>query len=356
MLNSKVNNRPARRKSWLRLALCVLVSTTALGVVSAARSAETRTASLNAGVAELAVFGKPAVQGIPWLVWYPTDTAEAPFMKGRIPIEAARDAPPLKGEHPVVVLSHGSGGTSLSHWRTARDLARHGYVVLSLVHADDNAAVSSGSSTLEVWNNRPREWSRALDVLLASRYASMIDARRIVAVGFSAGAYTALVAGGARPSSLALDDYCLEQGRSDVLCIPYGPVKRAVVRAARSAGLRHEALDAPFDARVSAVVALAPPGAALFTDAGLLTLKVPTLLLQGDHDEVLRSPNDARFLASVLGQRAEYHVLPGGHSAFMSIVPPVPEQPRERPAPTEAAATLDRANQLTREFLDRILK
>jgi len=353
MLNSKANVPSTRHKSWLCLALYGLVSTTALGT---ARPEEACPAPLNAGVAELAASDKPNGQGIPWLVWYPTDTTEQPFVIGRIPIQAARDTPPLRGEHPVVVLSHGSGGTSLSHWRTARDLARHGYVVLSLVHADDNAAVSKGSSTLEVWNNRPKEWSRALDLLLASRYAAVIDARRIAAVGFSAGAYTALVAGGARPSSLARDDYCLERGRSDVLCIQYGPVTRAGVRVERSVGLPHELLDPPSDERVSAVVALAPPGAALFTHAGLLGLKVPTLLLQGDQDEVLRYPNDARFLALALLQRVEYQVLPGGHFAFMSVVPTMPNQPRERSAPIAATATLDRANRLTRAFLDRILK
>jgi len=349
MLNAKANDRSTRYKSWLCLALYGLIGTTALG---AAGSEAPCTVPLNAGVAELAAFGKPNVQGIPWLVWYPTDTTEKTFVKGSIPIEAARDAPPLAGEYPVVVLSHGSGGTSLSHWRTARYLARHGYVVLSLVHADDNAAVSRGSSTLEVWNNRPKEWSRALDFLFASPYATVMDASRIAAVGFSAGAYTALVVGGARASSLALDDYCLERGRSDVLCMQYGLVKRAAVRVERSVGLRHEALDPPSDKRVSAVVALAPPGAALFTNVGLLGIKVPTLLLQGNQDEVLRYPNDARFLASVLLQRAEYHVLPGGHFAFLSVAPTVPDQPREIPA----TATLDRANRLTREFLDRILE
>jgi len=311
---------------------------------------------MNAGVAELAAFGESNAQGIPWLVWYPTDTTEKPFMKGRIPIQAALDAPPRSGKYPVVVLSHGSGGTSLSHWRTARDLARHGYVVLSLVHADDNAAVSKGSSTLGVWNNRPKEWSRALDLLLASRYAAVIDARHIAAAGFSAGAYTALVVGGTRPSSLALDDYCLERERSDVLCIEYGSVKRAAVHVARSAGLQHELLDAPADERVSAVVALAPPGVALFTHAGLSGLKVPTLLLQGKQDAVLRYPNDARFLASVLGQRAEYHVLPGGHFAFLSIVPTMPEQLHAHSALSASTATLTQANRLTREFLDRVLK
>ncbi len=351
MLSFKANIRSARLKTYICFAFHGLVSTTVLG---AAKPEDACTDLMNAGVAELGAVDSN-VQGIPWLVWYPTDTLEERFVKGSTPIEAAPDATPLKGKHPVVVLSHGSGGTSLSHWRTARDLARHGYLVLSLVHADDNAAVSRGSSTQEVWNNRPKEWSRALDLLFTSRYAAVIDVDRIAAVGFSAGAYTALVIGGGRPSSLALDDYCLERGRSDVLCIQYGLMKRAVVRVERSLGFRRESLDPPSDGRVRAVVALAPPGAGLFDTSGLLGLNVPTLLLQGNQDEVLRYPNDAHFLASVLKQRAEYQVLPGGHFAFLSVAPNMSGRSRERREPP-AEATLDQVNRLTREFLDRILK
>ncbi|MGF7192226.1 putative dienelactone hydrolase [Robbsia andropogonis] len=297
----------------------------------------------------------PEVQGLPWLVWFPTAAPEQPMSEGRTRFNAARDAAPLSGRHPLIVLSHGSGGTSMTHWRTARYLARRGYLVLAIVHQDDNAAVSSGSSTLAVWRARPKEWSAALDKLLASRYAPFIDRQRIAAVGFSAGAYTALAVGGARPSSLALDDYCLAHSQSDVLCIRYGALRRVGVRIERRFGVQDESLDASKDTRVRAVVAMAPPGAALFTPQGLRGLDVPTLLMQGDHDEVLEYPNDARYLASVLGERAEYRTVPGGHLTFVSIDPALLRNARPDAGAENETAALRTANEIAAAFLARAL-
>jgi predicted dienelactone hydrolase len=255
----------------------------------------------------------------------------------------------------LIVLSHGSGGTSMSHWQTASYFARHGYVVLTIVHRDDNAFISTGSSTLAVWRSRPKEWSAALDALLASRYAPFVDRERIAAVGFSAGGYTALAVGGARPSSLALDDYCLVHTENDVLCVPYGPVRRFGIRVARQIRIRQESLEASDDPRVRAIVAMAPPGAALFTAQGLQGLKVPTLLMQGDHDEVLKYPDDARYLASLLGERAEYRTVPGGHFVFASIHLAPPRYAATDSGAEGETAALRKANELAAAFLARAL-
>ncbi|WP_260463908.1 prolyl oligopeptidase family serine peptidase [Burkholderia sp. Bp8963] len=309
----------------------------------------------NAGVSQLIGPATPEVQSLPWLVWYPTDVPEQPKSEGRTRFAAARDAVPRSGRYPLIVLSHGSGGTPMTHWKTARYFARRGYVVLAIVHRDDNAVDSSGSSTLEVWRARPKQWSAALDALLASHYAQFIDRQRIAAVGFSAGAYTALAVGGARPSSLALDDYCLAHPQSDVLCVQYGPLRRAGVRVERWLDMRQESLDVSKDARVRAVVAMAPPGAALFAATGLRQLDVPTLLLQGDRDDVLKYPNDARYLASVLRERVEYHTVPGGHFVFVSIDPAWLRNTRPDANAEDETAALRTANQLTATFLARAL-
>lgn len=332
--------------AWLFATLCTVGT-----VQAAAPCARIATA----GMSELVSPSTPDVQGLPWLVWYPTAEPEQPTSEGHTNFDAARNAAPLRGRHPVVVLSHGSGGTSMTHWRTARYLARCGYVVLAVVHRDDNAVVSTGSSSLAVWRSRPKEWSFALDQLLASRYAPFIDRQRVAAVGFSAGAYTALAVGGARPSSLALDDYCLAHTRHDVLCIHYSLLRRLGIRIEREVGMRRETLEASKDTRVRVVVAMAPPGAALFTQQGLQGLEVPTLLIQGDHDSVLKYPDDARYLKAMLTARAEYQTVPGGHFVFVSTAPA-----RQRHAsPTSdtqgEAAALEKANELAATFLARVL-
>src|SRR6218665_661331 len=185
-------------------------------------------------------------QGPPSFIGYPTNTPKHEVSVGRLRIEAGKDAPPLPGPHPLIVFSHGSGGWSMSHWKTARYFARRGCVVLALIHDNADVSNSRSSSTLAVWQSRPKEWSAALDTLLASQFAVLVDRSRIVAMGFSAGGYTALTVGGARPSSLALDDYCRAHSEQrDVLCLglPNQPA------AEREPGQRKEALGLSGDAR-----------------------------------------------------------------------------------------------------------
>ena len=336
--------------------LPIVIGLLAVGsAASAAQSAEPSTPIAAAGMSEWSGPGAAVVQGLPWLVWYPSAESERPTREGRTRFVAARDAVPLAGRHPLIVLSHGSGGSSMTHWQTAQYLARRGYVVLAIVHRDDNAIVSSGSSTLAVWQSRPKEVSAALDAVLASRYAGVIDSTRIAAVGFSAGAYTALAIGGARPSSIALDDYCLGAARGDVLCVDYRPLHRLRAAVARRLGMQGESLGASRDARVRAVVAMAPPGVALFTPQGLKGLAVPTLLLQGDRDSVLAYPDDARYLKAVLGDRAEYRAVPGGHFVFASIALASPQNASGAADAARDDAALREANDAVAQFLTRAL-
>src|SRR6218665_1553277 len=199
-----------------------------------------------AGLGQLADPRVDDVQGMPRFIWYPTNAPEHAVSVGRLRIEAGKDAPPLPGLHPLIVFSHGPGGWSMSHWKTARYFAPPGYLVLALIHDNDDVGNSSSSSALAVWQSRPKEWSAALDTLLASQFAALVDRSRIVAMGFSAGGYTALTVGGARPSSLALDDYCRAHSEQrDVLCLglPNQPA------AERAPGQRKEALGLSGDAR-----------------------------------------------------------------------------------------------------------
>src|SRR6218665_428942 len=100
--------------------------------------------------------------------------------------------------------------------------------------------------------------------------------------------------------------------------------------------------------RARAVVAMAPPGAALFTRRqGIESIKIPVLLLQGDQDMLLKYPNDARFFKSPT--RAEHHIVPADHFVLMSTNKPAPPKPtppvpktrrRHPPWPPPAPETL----------------
>src|SRR6218665_3847067 len=103
--------------------------------------------------------------------------------------------------------------------------------------------------------------------------------------------------------------------------------------------------------RARAVVAMAPPGAALFTRRqGIESIKIPVLLLQGDQDMLLKYPNDARFFKSAT--RAEHHIVPGDHFVFMSINP---HSPSQNAGADDGPDTLSRVHALVADFLMRAL-
>ncbi|MDO4904572.1 MAG: hypothetical protein Q4A16_03330 [Lautropia sp.] len=277
--------------------------------------------SVHAGLARLNAPSDVNLKGLSWLLWYPTEQTEQVVDFGRVTARGAWDAKPLPGKHPLIVFSHGSGGSALSHWQTARYLASKGYLVLTLVHPHDNVVDASGRWTLPVLQARPKDWSRALDTLLESRFGEWVDRQRIVAAGFAEGGYTALVVAGVRPSSLALDRYCLGREYPEAVCLSYDRTERLKLRFMDFVGMRRERLEGARDARVRAAIALAPPGSALFNEHSLSQLRMPVLLMQGSRDATFPFPNDACYVATLSGWYGDYRKLPGEHSVFMSVDP-----------------------------------
>ena len=67
----------------------------------------------------------------------PRRNDEAPSDGGRrIPIKV--HVPTSGGPYPVIVLSHGAGGSWDTHYAQAQDLASHGYAVLCVEHVGSN--------------------------------------------------------------------------------------------------------------------------------------------------------------------------------------------------------------------------
>jgi predicted dienelactone hydrolase len=110
---------------------------------------------------------------------------------------------------PLVVFSHGIGGSRLGYSYLGRYFAEHGIASLHLQHVGSDRAVWFGSpwelvSRLQSAAQETEAVARvgdlryALDQVLAGEYGARIDRSRIVAAGHSYGANTALLAAGAR--------------------------------------------------------------------------------------------------------------------------------------------------------------
>jgi len=135
-------------------------------------------------------------------IWYPTlDTLSKTTPKKNQKtlfktIETIPNATITNEKFPLLIVSHGTGGSRFSLTWLIEKMVKEGYIVVSLDHY--------GNST---FNKIPREfvkwWERAIDVqfvltqvLKDSEIGSKIDTSRIGGVGFSLGGYTNIALAG----------------------------------------------------------------------------------------------------------------------------------------------------------------
>ena len=112
---------------------------------------------------------------------------------------------------PLVVFSHGLGGSRWGYSYLGSFWASQGYASLHVQHVGSDRSLWGGNRLTLVWRlqaaaqeseaiHRVHDMRFALDSLLAGPHGAQIDQRRIVAAGHSYGANTTLLLAGARIS------------------------------------------------------------------------------------------------------------------------------------------------------------
>jgi predicted dienelactone hydrolase len=127
--------------------------------------------------------------------------------------EAVRNAPVREGRFPLVVFSHGNGGTRHQNTFWCDYLASHGYIVVSADHTG-NARMTilngkvipmQGSERAQSAKDRPVDVSFLLDKMIEwdkggdKRFAGRIDTASVAVSGMSFGSFTAHWASDADP-------------------------------------------------------------------------------------------------------------------------------------------------------------
>lgn len=145
-------------------------------------------------------------------IWYPAanPTYRAPIGDSLIfdPSFAFIGPAIADGKHPLVLLSHGSGGNADTLGWLASALVDRGAIVLGVDHPGSSTGDSSPRRSVDL-KARSQDLSAALDMVLAEpAFAASIDHERIGLVGFSLGGSTALALAGMRFDGEAQDEYC----------------------------------------------------------------------------------------------------------------------------------------------------
>lgn len=290
------------------------------------------------GVMDLAVPNSAANRPLRALVWYPAPQGTT----GQIidyPIwgagHAVIDAPPDGGGlYPLIVFSHGFGGMRSQSTFLMEHFASHGFVVMAVDHpgTDLERINLFGENTFfSGLVERPADISRQIDFaetlnLPGQPLAGLIDLANVAVSGHSFGGYTALAAGGARLDFSALDAWCdsaeSAKLRPDNACVMRlgAPIVAAQLGLAT---LPRGPLPSLADARIKAVVALAPWNAPIFGHDGLAALKLPTLIMVGSSDRTAIPERDAYAAFDDISSPAKTLVTLeyGGHSLFVDQCP-----------------------------------
>ena len=217
---------------------------------------------------------------------YPTDRPAQPVAFGPYTMSVSPDAP-FRGQNlPLVVLSHGGGGSYLVYRTLAHYLARHGYVIAMPLHPGDNLQDHSRSDTVQNLADRPRHAKLAIDAVAADpmcRDAVRMD--QVAFIGHSMGGYTALAVAGAQPW----------------------------------AGF-HQKIEVVQDPRVRALVLMAPTTGWFVPNDSLKGVSSRILLLVAEHDEVTLRWNAQLILDQLPrpGQVTMRIIANAGHFSFLS--------------------------------------
>ncbi|MFY9570052.1 MAG: hypothetical protein WAV20_01460 [Blastocatellia bacterium] len=119
--------------------------------------------------------------------------------------DAHRNAPVRKGRFPLVVFSHGNGGSRNQNTFWCDYLASHGYIIVSADHTgnarwtiiDGKPVVFQASERNQSANDRPLDVRFLLDQMIRwdrgadKRFAGRIDTDRAAVAGMSFGSFTA---------------------------------------------------------------------------------------------------------------------------------------------------------------------
>jgi len=285
-----------------------------------ARQSSSRSAALrNGGNAQIRM-----------LLWYPAASSEA-----ELPVDAGSPVfvagtvaakVPFADDlrHPLVLLSHGFGGTARQMTWLGAALARAGYVAVAVDHPGTNGIDGiTAQGAYAPWE-RASDLSAALDLVLGDpALASHVDRDRVGVAGFSMGGFAAALIAGARADFGSFTAFC-QSPRRDAIC-------NKQVEFALDYAQRGPVLDAPAmaeirgreksdwrDTRIKAAFLIDPALGPALSAASLRQIRVPITVIYGTADTIAPPPSNALLIGNSIPGAALIPLQDVGHYDFLS--------------------------------------
>lgn len=268
-----------------------------------------------------------------WAAWYPAahdetvvDKLIGPpgaelFRMGLVAENAAISS--ARSRWPVVLLSHGTGGSVQGLSWLGTQLATKGFISIGVSHHGNTVAEPYLPEGFLCWWERARDLTVILD-LLADKgpFADRLDMSNVFASGFSLGGYTVLLLAGAITNLQRFEEWLIARGevgggpREFPDIAGHIPVLSARSEPFRRSMKRHS--QSYLDPRVKAVMAFAPaPPVRSFERDSIARIRIPTSIIVGQND--MEAPhgecalwlkeNNPSFQANLLGREVGHYVF-----------------------------------------------
>ncbi|NOW95694.1 dienelactone hydrolase [Mucilaginibacter sp. SG564] len=262
-------------------------------------------------------------------IWYPTtdtlkqsDKAFSPFTRAY----TVRDGKLPTAKLPLIMISHGTGGSRLSLEWLADALVQKGFIVAAVDHWGNTYDHKIALEFLKPWE-RPRDISFVIGSLLTQPdIKDMIDPGKIGMAGFSFGGYTAIALAGGKFDFLSLLNYYKTIGRNEIN-VPEFP---GISKYLDDKDLLAVAKNPPplYDKRIRAFFAISPAlGPGFVTDKDITA---PVYIVGSQSDSMAPVKTNAlRYHQLIKGSL--YYINPGKIGHYVMLQEAIDDVKKEAP-------------------------
>ncbi|WP_392564477.1 hypothetical protein RHO13_02855 [Orbus wheelerorum] len=245
----------------------------------------------------------------PPLIFYPSNTKNQILFIDGYEIDASKsiNIADDNGNYPIVIISHGTASSKLSHHNIASALAKYGYIVITLNHSKDNYKNQSSIENNNRLFTRVNDISDLIDSLSKSSWKDRIDLNNINFLGFSAGGSTGLFLAGGQFDIDNFIKYCQVYTTQNI-CLTINNIASALPNF----------MSIKPDDRIKSIILISPVSF-FFSDLSLKKIKLPSIIIGGENDHEISAQRNFIDLYNKLNNKKNKLILirNAGHFSFL---------------------------------------
>jgi predicted dienelactone hydrolase len=255
-------------------------------------------------------------------VWYPTTDSKAPAFKENFPFivePSVRNAALPKQKHPLIMISHGTGGGRLTLEWLADILVKQGFIVAAVDHWGNTYDNKIAIDFVTPWQ-RAQDISFVLTQLLNdAQLTKVIDKQRIGAAGFSIGGYTVIALAGAKLDLKSMNAFTQTPEGIKEITIPEFP---NLTDALDEKEIEESFKNSPplKDKRIKAVFTICPAIGQGFTkQSQFKDVDIPMFIVGAQSDSIAPVATNAAHYHRLM-PKSKLFIVPGktGHYVFLN--------------------------------------